>query len=974
MKKYLEYNDDKSSKFWEITVTGNSHTVRYGKIGTDGQSNTKEFSSDEEALKDAEKLAASKIKKGYVEATASSSPAENNPNDYAKILNAKNQGELHNALIEHFAYLADTPGFEPVLKAVMMEAHNAELDGDNLVINFRGDRTLTASPPADLKKYNEWPDSFRKCIAKHEYMSFPEEGWALYLGNAGGFEPEYLEDEESELLDYIDAEDALCPITDYSDWWLYHPGKKNSFGEPSLCFFSHEGGDVEDPQPYKVGAFFLMKVADILELEIEIPEVADGTVSLEDLKIWWENLSNDWKKAIKNANSIKEGQSLTDKELKKIVKSTSFYSHDEKLSLKTLEPLCIFKKLKNINLSRQKDISDLSPLSGLIDIESISIRNANVSNIDFLEKLTNLKRLELTGMPIMDIKALANLLKLERLDLSYTKVIDLTPIINLPKLEKINFSNTGIENLEPLVNLKKLKDINCCNTPVSNIQVLNKFKKLGILNFSSTNISDLSPLNNIKGIYILHCEKSKVSFNELMKFVSHRIDEYTSGMLGIDIYSEYLMDNEVFIRAVEDIDFSLEGLGEVVSIWVNDKMLSALKNNKNDIAERMLRAYLKHLPMKRSNFIQQELFGNTIVLLTRVDDAELTGIAMEKLMPEKITDSRVAFNLACLYSLRKDKENLLKYMKLALQLGHEPNRFKQEADFKDYHNDPDFLALCTAPQSPDPNEDPMGWWNSLNENWKNYLEWEIGKPKSGEDVKKAFLLDRFSCQEMKSLEPLRYLINLKELNITYGKFTSIDALQYLKKLERLLLEGDQYLCKIKIESVEPLKNLTALKYLRITDQNISDISSLKNLINIEYLSLIRNPISSIESLCNMSKLKDLGILFCDVDNLDAIKNCLELEDINLNKTKITNIEPLRNMKKLKKLYILNTQVSDLDPLRECVALESLICDNCPVTSLESLKNLANLTKISLGRTKVSEEQIKNFMENHPKCKIEYIIS
>lgn len=72
MKKYLEYQDDKSNKFWEIEVTQNSYTLRYGKIGTDGQSKTKSFDSEEAALKDAEKLYNSKIKKGYVEKTSQS--------------------------------------------------------------------------------------------------------------------------------------------------------------------------------------------------------------------------------------------------------------------------------------------------------------------------------------------------------------------------------------------------------------------------------------------------------------------------------------------------------------------------------------------------------------------------------------------------------------------------------------------------------------------------------------------------------------------------------------------------------------------------------------------------------------------------------------------------------------------------------------------------------------------------------------
>lgn len=65
MKTYLEYADEKSNKFWQIEVDGASHVVQYGKTGTIGQSKTKTFDSEKEAVKDAQKLIASKKNKGY---------------------------------------------------------------------------------------------------------------------------------------------------------------------------------------------------------------------------------------------------------------------------------------------------------------------------------------------------------------------------------------------------------------------------------------------------------------------------------------------------------------------------------------------------------------------------------------------------------------------------------------------------------------------------------------------------------------------------------------------------------------------------------------------------------------------------------------------------------------------------------------------------------------------------------------------
>ncbi len=67
MTRRFEFVGGNSAKFWQTTVVGNQVTVRYGRLGTDGQTQTKEFGSPESAQKHADSLIASKLKKGYVE-------------------------------------------------------------------------------------------------------------------------------------------------------------------------------------------------------------------------------------------------------------------------------------------------------------------------------------------------------------------------------------------------------------------------------------------------------------------------------------------------------------------------------------------------------------------------------------------------------------------------------------------------------------------------------------------------------------------------------------------------------------------------------------------------------------------------------------------------------------------------------------------------------------------------------------------
>ncbi|WP_016750525.1 WGR domain-containing protein, partial [Leptospira kirschneri] len=67
MNHHLTFKDDKSDKFWNIEVSGNSFTVTYGKTGTAGTSQTKTFDNEEICVKEAQKLLSEKLKKGYIE-------------------------------------------------------------------------------------------------------------------------------------------------------------------------------------------------------------------------------------------------------------------------------------------------------------------------------------------------------------------------------------------------------------------------------------------------------------------------------------------------------------------------------------------------------------------------------------------------------------------------------------------------------------------------------------------------------------------------------------------------------------------------------------------------------------------------------------------------------------------------------------------------------------------------------------------
>jgi predicted DNA-binding WGR domain protein len=63
----FELVEGNSAKFWEVSTSGADVIVRFGRIGTSGQSQTKSLADATAAGRLAEKLIAEKTGKGYTE-------------------------------------------------------------------------------------------------------------------------------------------------------------------------------------------------------------------------------------------------------------------------------------------------------------------------------------------------------------------------------------------------------------------------------------------------------------------------------------------------------------------------------------------------------------------------------------------------------------------------------------------------------------------------------------------------------------------------------------------------------------------------------------------------------------------------------------------------------------------------------------------------------------------------------------------
>jgi predicted DNA-binding WGR domain protein len=189
-------------------------------------------------------------------------------NEWEEIVNAQ---DIPKALIKHFSYLADTPGYVNLLELVFSKVTSVSMNEQFLQIRFLSKEILTAYAPSDLISYAKYPKSFQECMRRHSRLEFPDNSgiimWAV---------DNVKNDPWDENDPWNPIEAALYPLEDYGNYWVYHPKEKNDMGEPAICRIDHGGGtETSDAIQENCGALFLMRLAEDLHSEDPSFNVSD---------------------------------------------------------------------------------------------------------------------------------------------------------------------------------------------------------------------------------------------------------------------------------------------------------------------------------------------------------------------------------------------------------------------------------------------------------------------------------------------------------------------------------------------------------------------------------------------------------------------------------------------------------------------------------------------------------------------------
>ena len=140
------------------------------------------------------------------------------------------------------------------------------------------------------------------------------------------------------------------------------------------------------------------------------------------------------------------------------------------------------------------------------------------------------------------------------------------------------------------------------------------------------------------------------------------------------------------------------------------------------------------------------------------------------------------------------------------------------------------------------------------------------------------------------IEPLKYMVNLRGLQLGGNEITDISSLAGLTNLTELILSNN------KINNISPLAGLTGLTWLLLPTNQIVDINPLTELTNLIFLNLNVNQITNISPLAGLTNLTlGLGLNFNEISDISPLFGLNNLTGIGLEGNPITSeqIEELR---------------------------------------------------------------------------------
>ncbi len=185
----------------------------------------------------------------------------------------------------------------------------------------------------------------------------------------------------------------------------------------------------------------------------------------------------------------------------------------------------------------------------------------------------------------------------------------------------------------------------------------------------------------------------------LIKFEKRKLGfEFTKALENPENLKNYLnISQQIAQNSLYAKEYALH-----FSAYTADLLNNRNKANDFKSAEWIFSHYINHIiPFSGLHEKSQYVASRALVLAVQTNDENVSDLVFEKILGvdydvTTIEYNVLLFNLACYYSLRKEKSLMLKSIKQALKQGKKKEEFLADSDFENYWDDEDFLQMINS--------------------------------------------------------------------------------------------------------------------------------------------------------------------------------------------------------------------------------------------------------------------------------------
>jgi Leucine-rich repeat (LRR) protein len=159
-------------------------------------------------------------------------------------------------------------------------------------------------------------------------------------------------------------------------------------------------------------------------------------------------------------------------------------------------------------------LSDLRPLSGFTNLESLTLSNNKIVDLSPLMSLKHLTALDVTSNKVKDLAPLSGIATLVFLGASGNQIADVTPLQHLAQLSSVHLEQNSIHDVKPLGSLNA-DLISIGNNQVTDIGELSHMSKVVRIYANGNKIKTVSNFSPPATLTIINLSTNPISEDEI---------------------------------------------------------------------------------------------------------------------------------------------------------------------------------------------------------------------------------------------------------------------------------------------------------------------------------------------------------------------------------------------------------------------------------------------------------------------------